>query len=91
MNLVTVGNKNARKEIRQVLAQTKEPAKAPEPVKVRPSFAYIMSQFMAGLSQGGAKNPSSSVHNKIGGGRSKKFKGYDRENRRCNSFKKKIR
>jgi len=92
MNLIAnIGSgKTARKEMRQALAQAKEPVKPPEPVRVRPSFAAIMTQFMFGMSQGGAKNPSSE-HSRIPGHKSKKFKGYDRENRRFNSFKKRIR
>jgi hypothetical protein len=85
-----VSGRIGRKAMRQVLAQTKEPIRPPEPVKVRPSFQMIMSNFLAGLSQAGAKNPS--AHNMIPRGiKSKKFKGYMRENRRKSSFKKKIR
>jgi hypothetical protein len=79
-----------RKAIRQSLAQTKEPVRPPQPVKVAPIFGMIFQNFLAGLSQAGAKNPSS-VHSRIPGHRSKKFKGFDRENRRYSSFKKKIR
>lgn len=92
MNLIAnIGSgRTARKEMRQALAQTKEPVKPPQPVRVRPSFAMIMAGMFAGLSQDGKKNPSS-VHSRIPGHRSRKFKGYDRENRRFNSFKKRIR
>lgn len=84
------GGRTGRKEIRQALAQTKEPIKPPEPIRVRPTFSMIMSSLFAGLSRNGAKNPQS-VHTRITGHKSRKFKGYDRENRRYNSFNKKKR
>lgn len=61
-----------------------------EVVKVRPSFGQIMANFLVGNSQAGHKN-ASTVHTRIPGHKSKKFKGFDRENRRYNSFKSKIR
>ena len=56
--------------------------------KMKPQLT--VGQMFANLlnrnSQAGVKNPSA-MHNRLPNGRySKKFKGYDRENRRYNSF-----